>query len=98
MKTFRKFRTDAQQLNERFLTYDECRKAYYEGVKNGTIGKCPKCGSPNLDGTDEYRTCVDCGKKSNQWRIKLKEAASPGEHELNKPSHDLLVQHGFKPA
>jgi hypothetical protein len=64
-------------VNERFLTRAECLKAYHDGVRDGTIGKCPNCGSPNLSGTNrcptapdfDYRTCVDCGEKSNKWRI-----------------------------
>jgi hypothetical protein len=60
MKTFQKFKTDAiDQLNERYLTQDECRKAYYEGVKNGTIRnvkeaeeECPHCGRSNPEGEE----------------------------------------------
>jgi hypothetical protein len=77
MKTFTDFRNDQKLITERFLTYAECRKAYYEGVKDGSIGKCPGCGSPNLSGLIapdfESKKCVDCGKTSDQWRIKLKE-------------------------
>jgi len=74
MKSFNELQTN---LNERFLTQAECRAAYYEGVKDGTIGKCPKCGSPNLSGLIapdfESRKCDDCGKVSDQWRIQLPE-------------------------
>jgi hypothetical protein len=73
MKTFTKFRTE---LKERFLTLSDCRHAYAEGVKDGSIGKCPKCGSPNLTGRIapdfESRKCVDCGKVSDKWRINEK--------------------------
>ena len=77
MKTFKKFRQDT--LTESFLTQDEARAAYRQGVAEGTIGKCPKCGSPNLGGLIapdfESRKCVDCGKVSDQWRIPVKEDA-----------------------
>lgn len=57
-----------------YLTKDEALAAYREGVKNGTIGRCPKCGSPNLSGLIapdfESRRCDDCGKVSDQWRIR----------------------------
>jgi uncharacterized protein (DUF983 family) len=72
MKTFRKFRQDITE-SHRFLTIADARAAYAEGVKDGTIGKCPKCGSPNLSeriAPDfESRKCVDCGKVSDKWRI-----------------------------
>jgi hypothetical protein len=63
------------QLSERFLTRDECLQAYYEGVKDGTIGKCSNCGSPNLSEIQENdcRECVDCGNKDAKWRITLPE-------------------------
>jgi hypothetical protein len=60
-------------LNERFLTKAETLKAYYKGINEGTIGKCPKCGSPNLGGLIppdfESRKCDDCGKVSDKWKI-----------------------------
>jgi hypothetical protein len=37
MKTFSKFKSDATELNERFLTRAECIQAYHEGIKDGTI-------------------------------------------------------------
>lgn len=72
MKTFQKFRQDAQQLTEQFLTRAECIQAYHEGVADGTIGKCSNCGSPNLTEIqeDDCRECVDCGNKDSSWRIK----------------------------
>ena len=78
MKTFHKFRSDQTLITERFLTIADCRKAYQEGVKDGTIGKCPSCGSPNLDSrTAEFRKCVDCGKTSDKWRINELEGGMP---------------------
>lgn len=72
MKTFEKFRKDAQ-LNERFLTRAECLQAYHEGVRDGTIGQCPYCGSPNLQEAmppdPGFKECVDCGQASDNWRI-----------------------------
>ena len=78
MKTFQKFRQDAQ-LNERFLTRAECLQAYHEGVRDGTIGKCSNCGSPNLSEIQENdcRECVDCGNKDSNWRIKEEEGGAP---------------------
>src|ERR1700733_13722712 len=71
MKSFK------QYLNEKFLTISDCKKAYAEGVADGSIGKCPECGSPNLDPINKNgsRHCVDCGTVSDQWRIKEEDGA-----------------------
>jgi hypothetical protein len=73
VKTFRKF--NQELLNERFLTRDECLAAYRQGVREGSIGKCSNCGSPNLSEIQENdcRECVDCGNKDSNWRISLPE-------------------------
>lgn len=54
-----------------FLTRAECIQAYHEGIRDGTIGKCSNCGSPNLSEIQENdcRECVDCGNKDSNWRI-----------------------------
>jgi hypothetical protein len=70
-----------QVITERFFTRAEALQAYYDGVREGSIGKCPNCGSPNLSGCNrcptapdfDVRTCVDCGTASKDWRIKLPE-------------------------
>lgn len=66
-------------LNEAFLTKAECLKAYHEGIKEGSIGKCSECGSPNLSEADDSdsRQCVDCGHNSTDWRIQEDEGAAP---------------------
>jgi hypothetical protein len=81
VKTFEKFRQDsAAQLNERYLTRAECLQAYHEGVRDGTIGKCSNCGSPNLSEIQENdcRECVDCGNKDSNWRINEDELEEDG--------------------
>jgi len=82
---------EKKQGKGRFLTVDEARAAYREGVRDGSIGKCPHCGSPNLGGllpTDfESRKCIDCGKVSDKWRVQLKDDMNfPGDHVDVNPS------------
>lgn len=74
-----------------YLTIDDALDAYAQGVREGTIGKCPKCGSPNLGGLIapdfESRRCDDCGKVSDQWRIKegISAAGLSGETDGGDP-------------
>lgn len=57
-----------------YLRIADVRAIGRKAIADGEVGKCPKCGSPNLDGLIppdfESRRCVDCGKVSDQWRIK----------------------------
>lgn len=90
MKTFKKFRQDA--LNEQYLTLDDCRKAYREGIREGSIGKCPNCGSPNLEKSEQgpqFRECVDCGKTSDQWRITEDEGGSGSAALGGAPTNNI---------
>jgi hypothetical protein len=90
-------------IGERFITRAEAMQAYYEGVRDGTIGKCPNCGSPNLSGCNrcptapdfDVRTCVDCGTASKDWRIKLPEDKLDEGMPPDSKSHNFLTNNGF---
>jgi GNAT superfamily N-acetyltransferase len=97
MKTFYEFRKkineSASLMEGRFLTIADCRKAYHEGVKDGSIGLCGNCGSPNLTERDgESRTCVDCGHKGEDWRInedEIEEEGGAGVSSVGAPTNNM---------
>jgi hypothetical protein len=78
MKTFQKFRSDAQ-LNEALITRAEAIAAYEEGIADGSIRICESCGSPNLFEVEKFgMTCVDCGNRG-PGVVPVREIQEPDE-------------------